>query len=281
MAAASAASAAAVAATSPRAPADEAYAEDFEAEDAEHKQAAPASPSAQPQQPASEATQQQAGTVSASAPPASPPAPATPRASMPSRAAATDLPPAVPASAAPAAAAAAAAHLHKFRVSVDVRSVRDLTRNYNVYVRYAHPLFGAHAPFRSRPPVGVAKNTECLLPHSFCAYEFEMEVAQLWAALKEDPLILEVMHRDRYSQDLEIGSHSRARQRVRALELLLTSLSLARAGIAKIDLSHLRSAPLHPESRNGAELRVVDQYYTVFALANSEGAAQRRGASAD
>lgn len=49
--------------------------------------------------------------------------------------------------------------LHHYRISVDLRSIRDLPDLYNVYARYSYPAFGSHAPVSSHPPVEVRSHS--------------------------------------------------------------------------------------------------------------------------
>ena len=39
-------------------------------------------------------------------------------------------------------------------------------------IRYTYPFFGSSAPVMTSPPVQVQRNTEVLLPKSFCAFDF-------------------------------------------------------------------------------------------------------------
>lgn len=48
--------------------------------------------------------------------------------------------------------------LHHYRVSIDLRSIRDLSDVYNIYARYSYPAFGSHAPVSTHPPVEVSCN---------------------------------------------------------------------------------------------------------------------------
>ena len=42
----------------------------------------------------------------------------------------------------------------------------------NIVLRYSYPFFGSSAPILTSPAVEVRRNTEVLLPRSFCAFDF-------------------------------------------------------------------------------------------------------------
>eukprot|EP01006_Ploeotia_vitrea_P042542 TRINITY_DN66633_c7_g5_i1.p1 TRINITY_DN66633_c7_g5~~TRINITY_DN66633_c7_g5_i1.p1 ORF type:complete len:694 (-),score=388.03 TRINITY_DN66633_c7_g5_i1:14-2095(-) len=145
---------------------------------------------------------------------------------------------------------------HRFRVSVDVRSVRDLEAAYTVFARYVYPAFGSTAPVTTHPPVEVPKLSECLLPNSFCTFEFAMSEEDLVATFDAEPLIVELIHKDRYASDTELG-------------------------IAKVDLRTLLTAEVQQSKQKNERgvphsLRVMDVYSTVFTLEGQK--VLRRGA---
>ena len=45
--------------------------------------------------------------------------------------------------------------------------------------RYTYPFFGSSSPIMTHPPVEVRRQTEVLLPHSFCAFDFATTPQQL------------------------------------------------------------------------------------------------------
>jgi hypothetical protein len=127
---------------------------------------------------------------------------------------------------------------HHYRVSVDLRSIGGLKQVASVFVCYEYP---AH------PPVKVQQGSECLLPDSFCSFEFALTRADLIKTMAEEPLILEVVHRDEHQKDIELG-------------------------IVKILLSDLLAAPAHKSEEKEApfSMQVIDAYYNVYHLTTEE-----------
>ncbi|XP_070542235.1 centrosomal protein of 120 kDa-like isoform X2 [Ptychodera flava] len=96
---------------------------------------------------------------------------------------------------------------HHFCFSIDMRSIKDVDTPTaaNVFLRYTYPFFGSSAPIITHPPVEVRRHTEVLLPHSFCAFDFATPPQQLKETFLRIPLLIEVWHRDRMTQDVLLG----------------------------------------------------------------------------
>eukprot|EP00795_Rhopilema_esculentum_P005989 gene5989-11355_t len=91
--------------------------------------------------------------------------------------------------------------------SIDLRSIKnlDVERPVNCFCRYTYPFFGSSSPVLTSPSVDVRKNTEVLLPKSFCAFDFATNVQLLGQTLTRIPLIVEVWHRDPTRKDALLG----------------------------------------------------------------------------
>jgi len=120
-----------------------------------------------------------------------------------------------------AAASESLAPVHHFRVGVDLRSIRELNTPSNVFARFVYPLFDIHAPISTRPPVEVRyshmllwflvlnymcyqvqRQAETLLPNSFSAFDLNAAEPQLARVFSMDPLLIEVLHRDKMAKDM-------------------------------------------------------------------------------
>ncbi|KAA0151915.1 hypothetical protein FNF29_04321 [Cafeteria roenbergensis] len=109
-----------------------------------------------------------------------------------------------------------------FRLSVEVRSVRDVAAAGQLFARCALPELGRGADheLRTRPSVFVPRHAERLLPSPFRAFEFAAAGADLadWCARR--PLEVEVWRTDRFRED-------------------------SRAGLARVELARLLQAEPH------------------------------------
>lgn len=93
-----------------------------------------------------------------------------------------------------------------WRVSVEIRSLRltGSTGTANAFAVYSYELLQQPRPFRTNPPVLARKNNTVYLPHAFAAYTLTATPEEI-AARFEDPLRVEVWHRDLYAKDSLIG----------------------------------------------------------------------------
>jgi hypothetical protein len=96
--------------------------------------------------------------------------------------------------------------LRRYRLSVDLRSIREVTSPSTVYLSYTLPTFGAVSTVRTRPPISLAKNSESLLPHGYQHYEVCLTRGQLQNALQETSLSIEVIRKDKYQTDSPLGT---------------------------------------------------------------------------
>lgn len=96
---------------------------------------------------------------------------------------------------------------HHFCFSIDLRSISNLevSSPVNCYLRYTYPFFGSSAPVMTSPPVQVQRNTEVLLPKSFCAFDFAASPHSLQDTLTRVPLVIEVWHKDSMAGNVLIG----------------------------------------------------------------------------
>eukprot|EP01135_Chromosphaera_perkinsii_P005253 Nk52_evm3s328 gene=Nk52_evmTU3s328 len=96
--------------------------------------------------------------------------------------------------------------IHHFRVSVDLRSIRNVSFNMaQAYLRYTYPYFGSPAPVFTNPPVEVRKGVEYLMPQAYCGFEFASSAAGLADHISTNPLTVELWHKDKYMQDVLLG----------------------------------------------------------------------------
>ncbi|XP_078253137.1 centrosomal protein of 120 kDa [Rhinoraja longicauda] len=99
------------------------------------------------------------------------------------------------------------ASAHHFCFALDIRSIAqlDVTFAINCIVRYTYPFFGTAAPIMTNPPVEVKKNMEVILPQSFCAFDFAAPPHQLQDTFLRLPLLIEVWHKDKMTNDVLLG----------------------------------------------------------------------------
>eukprot|EP00736_Rhodelphis_marinus_P003287 Rmarinus@m.9518 len=93
-----------------------------------------------------------------------------------------------------------------FRLSVDLRSVRDFSKTTPwVYLRYKYPHFGSSGMERTAPLMTITQGMENLLNDGFRAFEFGMSSARLYDIISHHPLLVEVWQKDRYVEDKLVG----------------------------------------------------------------------------
>ena len=95
--------------------------------------------------------------------------------------------------------------LRRYRLSVDLRSIRDVASPSTVYLAYTLPTFGASSAVRTRPPIALTKNSESLLPHGYQMFEVCLTRSQLQSALAT-PLSVDVVRKDKYQTDAPMGT---------------------------------------------------------------------------
>ncbi|CAK9000188.1 unnamed protein product [Durusdinium trenchii] len=91
-----------------------------------------------------------------------------------------------------------------WRLSIEIRSARLTERAANAFVSYNYPPLRQVRPFRTNPPNLLRKKATVSMPHSFAAYCLTSTLEDLQARL-EEPLYLEVWHRDLYRKDSVVG----------------------------------------------------------------------------
>ena len=96
--------------------------------------------------------------------------------------------------------------LRRYRLSVDLRSIRNVAKPSTVYLTYTLPTFGAVSAVRTRPPIALTKNSESLLPHGYQMYEVCLTREQVVAALNDTPLTIDVVRKDKYQTDTALGT---------------------------------------------------------------------------
>ncbi|KAI9106039.1 Cep120 protein-domain-containing protein [Phlyctochytrium arcticum] len=97
---------------------------------------------------------------------------------------------------------------HQYRFSIDLRSIKNFApQAATIYLKYSYPAFGTVAPISTHPPLNISRTPhECLLPHSFCAFEFVMAPDRLQTYLEAVPLVVEMWCKDPFAKDSSMGS---------------------------------------------------------------------------
>lgn len=136
-----------------------------------------------------------------------------------------------------------------WRMSVEIRSLR-LTSgsSANAFVMYSYDLLQQPRPFRTNPPVLARKNQTVYLPQAFVAYTLAATAEEIQARF-EDPLRVEVWHRDLYKKDSLIG--------------------LVEFAFGNIFDRPIQYSASMPSMVSG--FRVLDQVCDVIGVGNSEG----------
>jgi len=144
----------------------------------------------------------------------------------------------------------------KYRVSVDLRSVRGIVKKCHVFLRYSYPLFRAApiAPLETEPDVEVQRGKEVMLPNGFCSFEFQCTRKELETAFRNKPLIVQVFKRLKNGQREELGIVRRD------LDGLLS------APVFTVDAPQPGGTPSASISGNSsnATLQAVDNYCTIY-----------------
>ena len=139
-------------------------------------------------------------------------------------------------------------------LSITPKSVRDLAIPLggfiNVVATHTPPQLPGHAGalrrsarVRSMPPVCLPRHGEVALPRAGCRREFACEHSDLLPLLSEQPLLIELWHHDKYTQDVLLG-------------------------VASVDLAEVLST--RPHSKAGA-YALHRHELTVPCLAPAEG----------
>lgn len=92
----------------------------------------------------------------------------------------------------------------RWRLSLEVRAVKLEVCAANVFVGYCHAPFRQQRPFYTKPPVAASRNATVHLPNAFASYMWVASQDDLLVQL-EEPLCLEVRHRDVYEKDSLLG----------------------------------------------------------------------------
>jgi len=94
---------------------------------------------------------------------------------------------------------------HRFRVSIDLRSIKEVAERGTYCLLYSYPVVGCVSPIRTRPPIRVDRNSEVLLPHGYTMFEFVMSPSKLQNELQVTPLLVELHIKDKYQKDGKVG----------------------------------------------------------------------------
>ncbi|KAI9204348.1 Cep120 protein-domain-containing protein [Polychytrium aggregatum] len=143
---------------------------------------------------------------------------------------------------------------HQFRFSIDLRSIREARftqpQSPLIYFKYVYPAFGTPTPIIA-PSLKPHPNVESeqVLPHSFCAFEFVMLYPRLVTYLEGVPLVVELWEKNRagFEHDNCLGS-------------------------ATLDLGRLYHSPVVEDSEGAVDRKVrihtLEEWYDVIGAAN-------------
>uniref|UniRef100_A0A0X3PVH8 C2 domain-containing protein n=1 Tax=Schistocephalus solidus TaxID=70667 RepID=A0A0X3PVH8_SCHSO len=101
----------------------------------------------------------------------------------------------------------ASAPVHRFCYSIELKALQAITplpEDSLVYARYVYPLFGSRSPVMTLPPVALPGTDETVLPQGFCTFELAAEPAEFRQRLTEEPLVVEVLNRNKANNGVEV-----------------------------------------------------------------------------
>ncbi|XP_019615262.1 PREDICTED: centrosomal protein of 120 kDa-like isoform X2 [Branchiostoma belcheri] len=153
---------------------------------------------------------------------------------------------------------------HHFCFSLDLRSIQDVETSTSaplyIFLRYTYPFFGSAAPILTHPPVEIRRNMEVLLPQSFCAFDFASTPQQLQDTFTRIPIMVEVWHKDKISQDALVGV---ARISLNSIITAEKARFVNAQGVSGWRQSHSTRIPVLSVDGN---LRKVGEVYVVMTL---------------
>jgi hypothetical protein len=168
-----------------------------------------------------------------------------------------------------------------FRLSVEVRSIRDVSRAGVMFCRCSVPELGVGAEheLRTRPPVMIPRHSERLLPSPFKAFEFAARGADLMRWCARRPLEVETWRHDRFESDRRTGL---CRVQLRSLlhgqahyRCPHTGATFVSQGMLRQHIAQLRAKPSDEQrdwSAPAVVVRAYDAYHKAFAFASDDGA---------
>ncbi|XP_078696322.1 centrosomal protein of 120 kDa-like isoform X2 [Branchiostoma floridae x Branchiostoma belcheri] len=153
---------------------------------------------------------------------------------------------------------------HHFCFSLDLRSIQDVETSTSaplyIFLRYTYPFFGSAAPILTHPPLEIRRNMEVLLPQSFCAFDFASTPQQLQDTFTRIPIMVEVWHKDKISQDALVGV---ARISLNSIITAEKARFVNAQGVSGWRQSHSTRIPVLSVDGN---LRKVGEVYVVMTL---------------
>mmetsp|Transcript_47176 Transcript_47176/g.106890 ORF Transcript_47176/g.106890 Transcript_47176/m.106890 type:complete len:721 (-) Transcript_47176:103-2265(-) len=93
-----------------------------------------------------------------------------------------------------------------WRLSVNLQSVKLTNRAGSICLKYHYDILKQSRPFRTHPSVAVRKNSVTHIPNAFCSYTLDVNVAEAAEELEQQPLPVEVWHRDSLKGDEAVGT---------------------------------------------------------------------------
>lgn len=143
-----------------------------------------------------------------------------------------------------------------WRLSFELHSLRITgCASANAFATYIYEPLKQPRPFRTNPPALARRNTTVYLQHGYAAYTLRTSRAEL-GALLEDPLRVEVWHRDAYKKDSLLG--------------------FVDASLAPVFDEPLQYSPSMPSMVHG--YRVLDQACPVIGVCSEGSLGQARSA---
>nr|CAB3229864.1 centrosomal protein of 120 kDa [Phallusia mammillata] len=149
---------------------------------------------------------------------------------------------------------------HHFRFSLDIKTISKLQLPHacNIFVKYSYPFFGSYAPIMTSP-VQVTNQSEVIVPHSACAFDFACPVPLLMSTFRTVPIELELWHKDKESDNIQLGTTTLALSKIVEAD---QDTILLDPGAARSPIGYRQTfrASLHVVSPSGgqvAQLNVV------------------------
>ncbi|XP_054722756.1 centrosomal protein of 120 kDa-like [Uloborus diversus] len=95
-----------------------------------------------------------------------------------------------------------------FSFNLDLRNFQAtrLAHPIHLFIRYSYPFFGTTTSMVTHPDMEVHPKSQVSIPHGYCAFNFATTFALLKSTFWETPLLLEVLHRKKGSQEQPVGT---------------------------------------------------------------------------
>lgn len=89
---------------------------------------------------------------------------------------------------------------YQYLYSIDLRSIKNLSKGAEVYMKYSYPAFGKTGLTRTRV-IFASKTVEALVPRSLNTFNFVM-TSDVVKQILDTPIVVEVIQKDKYNESL-------------------------------------------------------------------------------